>query len=71
MHFRENKRLRDKEDKEILKQFKMDIFDESIPIIRAIRKYFVFSDSVLADKNIAYKSNTCKTFSEMVRKNKE
>ena len=32
MHFQENKRLKDKEDKGILKQFKRDIFDESIPI---------------------------------------
>ena len=57
MHFKENKTLRDEEDKEILKQSKRDSFDESIPIIRTIRKYFVFSNHVCAEKNIAYKNS--------------
>ena len=56
MHIKENKRLRDEEAKEILKQFKKDIFDARIPIIRTIRKYFRFYDYVCAEKNITYKT---------------
>jgi len=67
MPFKVNRRLRDKEDKEILKQLKRDIFDESIPILRTIRRHFKFSNHVLTDQNIAYKSITCKRVSEMVR----
>ena len=44
MNFQENKRLKDKEDKEKLKRFMRDIFDESIPIIRTIKKYFRFNE---------------------------
>ena len=43
-------------DREIMKQFKRDIFDESIPIIRTIRKYFRFSSHICAEKNIANKT---------------
>ena len=68
MHFKENKRLKNIEDKDILRRFKRDIFDESIPILETIRKYFRFSDQVVAEKNIAYKNTTCKRESEMVRK---
>jgi hypothetical protein len=67
MHFKENKRLKD-EDKEILRRFKRDIFDESIPIIKTIRKYFRFSNHAVAEKNIACKSTTCKKVSKIVRK---
>ena len=68
MNFKEIKRLEDNEDKEILKQFQRDIFDESIPILKTIREYFKFSDQLVAEKNIAYTGTTCKRVSEMVRK---
>ena len=71
MHSKENKRLKDNEDKDILRQFKRDIFDESIPILQTITKYFSFSNHVVAEKNIAYKNTTCKWVSEMVRKKRK
>ena len=37
---RENKRLKTPEDKAILRQFKDDIFNESIPVAVTINKYF-------------------------------
>jgi len=60
MHFKENIRLKDNEDKDILRQYKRDIFDESIPILKTIRKYFKFSDQVVAEKNIGDRNTTCK-----------
>ena len=35
---KENKRLKTAEDKEILKQFKADIFNDDIPFIETIKK---------------------------------
>ncbi|MFM7857176.1 MAG: hypothetical protein ACKO96_35970, partial [Flammeovirgaceae bacterium] len=40
MFLKENKRLKSKKDKEPLKRFKQDIFDESIPVSQTIGKYF-------------------------------
>ncbi|MFM7987901.1 MAG: hypothetical protein ACKPKO_52170, partial [Candidatus Fonsibacter sp.] len=40
MFLNENKRLKSKKDKDTLKRFKQDIFDESIPVSQTIGKYF-------------------------------
>ncbi|MFM7988969.1 MAG: hypothetical protein ACKPKO_57615, partial [Candidatus Fonsibacter sp.] len=40
MFLKENKRLKSKKDKDTLKRFKRDIFDESIPVSQTIGKYF-------------------------------
>ena len=41
LFLRENKRLRTAEDKQKLRDFKADIFNESIPIEETVRKYFL------------------------------
>ena len=56
---RVNKRLRTQEDKETLRQFKADIFNEDIPTSRTINKYFKFATEVNTVSNIAYKNSTC------------
>ena len=55
IHLKINKRLDNEEDKIILAQFKKDIFDLSIPIIKTIMKYFKMVDVVATTENIAYK----------------
>ncbi|MFM7985035.1 MAG: hypothetical protein ACKPKO_37520, partial [Candidatus Fonsibacter sp.] len=40
MFLKENKRLKSNRDKDTLKRFKRDIFDESIPVSQTIGKYF-------------------------------
>ena len=64
----ENKRLKTQADKDTLKQFKADIFDESIPVRRTVRKYFKFTDKVQTTSNIAYKNSTCEGVEAAVRK---
>ena len=69
MFFKENKRFKNKEDKQKMLQFKKDIFNEDIPIATTIKKYFTLTTEVDNHKNIAYKNTTCKSVSDMVRKN--
>ena len=64
----ENKRLKTDEDKQTLKQFKQDIFNERIPIIRTIKKYFKFVNEITTENNIAYKNTTCQQVASYVRK---
>ena len=64
----ENKRLKTQEDKEILRQFKADIFNESIPASVTVKKYFKFASEVKTPNNIAYKNSTCETVAQTVRK---
>ncbi len=64
----ENKRLKTQADKEILRQFKEDIFNESIPIAKTVKKYFKFTDEVKTANNIAYKNSTCEGVASAVRK---
>jgi len=63
----ENKRLTSEADKQTLRQFKADIFDESIPVVRIIRKYFRFTNTVETSSNIAYKNSTCERVATTVR----
>ena len=64
---RVNKRLRTQEDKETLRQFKDDIFNEDIPTSRTINKYFKFATEVKTINNIAYKNSTCESVAKSVR----
>ena len=59
MYLRENKRLKRKKDKETLTQFKRDIFDESIPTERTIKKYFKLTKDLETVYNVAYRNATC------------
>ena len=65
---RENKRLKDPRQRETLKNFKADIFDETIPTITTLRKYFKIAKESNTIFNIAYKNSTCAEVSERVRK---
>ena len=65
---RENKRLRTKKDKDTLKQFKQDIFDESKPVSETIKKYFKFTNEVKTTNNIAFRNSTCEDVAKTVRK---
>ena len=64
----ENKRLRTQADKDILRQFKEDIFNEEIGVRRTIKKYFKFTDQIETASNIAYKNSTCEGVAKAVRK---
>jgi hypothetical protein len=65
-----NKRLKSEEDKLMLKQIKLDIFNEDIPMIETISKYFKFTTEVTQSlKNIAFLNNTCKSKSIVIRNN--
>jgi hypothetical protein len=67
MCLQENKRLEKQEDKDTLKQLKLDIFDESIPIWKTVRKYFKLVKTINTTNNIAYKNTTCQSISKHVR----
>ena len=68
MYLRENKRLKNKKDKETLKQFKQDIFDESIPTETTIKKYFKLTRSLESVRNVAYLNATCERVSRRVQR---
>ncbi|MFM7983086.1 MAG: hypothetical protein ACKPKO_27565, partial [Candidatus Fonsibacter sp.] len=65
---KENKRLKSKKDKEKLKRFKRDIFDESIPVSQTICKYFNTVKDINTKYTPAYNNSTCHTVSEEVSK---
>jgi hypothetical protein len=64
---KENKRLRTQADKDTLRQFKADIFDESVPVGDTIKKYFKFVSEIKTTNNIAYKNSTCEKIAQNVR----
>ena len=64
----ENKRLKTQADKDTLRQFKADIFDESIPISVTIKKYFKRTAVVKTTSNIAYTNSKCEDVAHTVRK---
>ena len=68
LYLRENKRLRTSEDKQTLRDFKRDIFNEDIPIETTVRKYFPVLERSETDFNIAYYNDTCATVARMVRR---
>jgi hypothetical protein len=63
----ENKRLKTQADKETLRRFKADIYNESIPTSRTIQKYFKFPTEIKTASNIAYKNSTCEGVAKNVR----
>ena len=63
----ENKRLKTQADKETLRRFKADIFNESIPTSATIKKYFKFATEIKTASNIAYKNSTCEGVARNVR----
>jgi len=67
MYFKENKRLKRKKDKETLRQFKQDIFDETIPAETTIKKYFKMTKDLETVYNVAYRNATCEKVSQRVR----
>ena len=64
----ENKRLKTQSDKDILKRFKEDIFNESIPTAVTIKPYFKFLSETKTAQNIAYTNSTCEGVAKDVRK---
>jgi len=65
----ENKRLKTDEDKQKLKDFKTDIFNEKKPIIQTIKKYFKLTSDIDTINNIAFTNETCNMVSKTVRAN--
>ena len=64
----ENKRLKTQADKDVLRQFKADIFNESIPTSVTIKKYFKFASDIKTTHNIAYRNTTCEDVAGAVRR---
>ena len=67
MHFKENKRLKSQQDKNILKQFKQDIFNKTINIEGTVQKYFKIVKDNKTNNNIAYRNKTCQVVAHKVR----
>ena len=67
MYFKENKRLKRKKDKETLRQFKQDIFHETIAVETTIKKYFKMTKDLEIVYNVAYRNATCEKVSKRVR----
>ena len=69
IYLHENKRLKKREDREKLKQIKEDTFNENIPLMDTITKYFKFTtDITQSENNIAYMNDTCKEVAKHRRK---
>ena len=52
-----------------LKQLKKDVFNEAIPLLDTIKKYFKFTKDISqSEKNIAYKNETCANVADKIRK---
>ena len=69
IHLKINKRLKTVEDRETLKRFKKDCFNEKLSIEQIVNKYFKQVDKVTTNNNIAYTNNTCDNVSHIVRQN--
>jgi hypothetical protein len=66
---KENKRLKNPEDKLRLKNIKNDLLETDIPLIELIQKYNLkTTKEIITEDNIAYTNNTCKYVSKKVRK---
>ena len=63
-----NKRLNSDEDRETLKQFKLDIFNKDIPIKTTITKYFKMVDKITTNDNIALRNEICENVSRTIRR---
>jgi len=67
----ENKCLRTQADEDTLKQLKEDIFNESIPIINTVKKYFKFASVIKTTYNIADRNTTCEEVAGAARRTLE
>jgi ATP-dependent exoDNAse (exonuclease V) alpha subunit len=65
---KENKRLMNEEDKQKLISIFEELFNEDIPVIDTIKKYFKFTDKIETVDNIAYQNTTCTFVAKQVRK---
>ena len=69
IYLEENKRLKTDTDKNMLKQIKSDIFNENIPTMHTINKYFKTTGEVTKSlKNIAFMNDTCNDVAKHIRK---
>jgi len=64
---KENKRLKSKKDRKTLIDFKRDCFDESIPLVEVVKRYFRQTDEITTTNNIAYMNSTCERVAKEVR----
>ena len=69
VHLKTNKRLKSEQDRETLKRFKKDCFNESLTISQIVNKYFKQVDDIQTTNNIAYMNSTCESVSKIVREN--
>jgi hypothetical protein len=67
MFLKENKRLKNEDDKQKLKQLKTDIFNNDISVKNIIDKYFKTTTRHDTLSNLAYRNSTCKTVANNVR----
>jgi hypothetical protein len=68
MVLQESKRLKNEDDKKILRQLKESIFDNSIPVKTTIEKYFKIVSKIETINNIAYSNEMCSIICKEVRK---
>ena len=62
-----NKRLKSVEDREILKQFKLYLFNKNIPIKTTIANNFKMVDNIFTNNNIALRNEICENVSRTIR----
>ena len=67
MFLKENKRLKNEDDKQKLKQLKKDIFNNDISVKNIINKYFKTTIRHDTLGNLAYRNSTCETVANYVR----
>ena len=66
---KECKRLNTQEDKDKLRNIKIDIFENKLPIVKVIEKYFEYTTDISKSiNNIAFLNTTCKNVSNEIRK---
>ena len=66
---KECKRLNTQEDKDKLRNIKFDIFENKLPIMKVIEKYFEYTTDISnSNNNIAFLNTTCKNVSNEIRK---
>ena len=66
---KECKRLNTQEDKDKLRNIKFDIFENKLPVMKVIEKYFEYTTDISnSNNNIAVLNTTCKNVSNEIRK---
>ena len=63
------KRLNTQEDKDKLRNDKIDIFENTAPIMKVIEKYFQHTTDIsISNNNVAFLNTTCENVSNEIRK---